>query len=67
METDPFQGDVKALAGPQWVGVFRRRMGSYRLLFTVDPSQPSDPRTRAFASGAPHIIPFNEVIHSLGN
>lgn len=36
METDPFQGDVKALAGPEWAGVFRRRMGSYRLLFSVD-------------------------------
>ncbi|MGA3018699.1 MAG: type II toxin-antitoxin system RelE/ParE family toxin [Bryobacteraceae bacterium] len=36
METDPFQGDVKALVGPEWKGVFRRRMGSYRLLFTAD-------------------------------
>jgi mRNA-degrading endonuclease RelE of RelBE toxin-antitoxin system len=39
METDPFQGDVKALAGRDWAGVFRRRIGSYRLLFTVDRSQ----------------------------
>ena len=36
METNPFQGDVKILAGPAWSGVFRRRMGSYRLLFTAD-------------------------------
>lgn len=36
MEADPFQGNVKALAGPEWKGVFRRRMGSYRLLFTAD-------------------------------
>jgi mRNA-degrading endonuclease RelE of RelBE toxin-antitoxin system len=36
METDPFQGDVKALVGPEWKGVFWRRMGSYRLLFTAD-------------------------------
>jgi len=36
METDPFRGDVKALAGPEWAGVFGRRMGSYRLLFSVD-------------------------------
>ncbi len=36
METDPFQGDVKPLHGPEWRGVFRRRVGSYRLLFTVN-------------------------------
>ncbi len=36
MEGDPFQGDLKALSGPQWSGIFRRRIGSYRLLFTVD-------------------------------
>jgi mRNA-degrading endonuclease RelE of RelBE toxin-antitoxin system len=36
METDPFRGGVKALVGPEWKGVFRRRMGSYRLLFTAD-------------------------------
>ncbi len=36
METDPFQGNVKALQGEEWKGVFRRRMGDYRLLFTVD-------------------------------
>jgi mRNA-degrading endonuclease RelE of RelBE toxin-antitoxin system len=36
MEIDPFQGDVKALVGPERKGVFRRRIGSYRLLFTVD-------------------------------
>jgi mRNA-degrading endonuclease RelE of RelBE toxin-antitoxin system len=39
MERDPFQGDVKALADPQWEGIFRRRIGSYRLLFTVDQAQ----------------------------
>lgn len=36
METDPFQGNVKALQGEDWKGVFRRRIGDYRLLFTVD-------------------------------
>lgn len=36
METDPFQGDVKALAGPEWQRLFRRRIGSYRLIFTAD-------------------------------
>jgi mRNA-degrading endonuclease RelE of RelBE toxin-antitoxin system len=36
MASDPFQGDVKALQGSEWQGVFRRRIGDYRLLFTVD-------------------------------
>jgi mRNA-degrading endonuclease RelE of RelBE toxin-antitoxin system len=36
MATDPFQGNVKALQGEEWKGVFRRRMGDYRLLFTAD-------------------------------
>jgi mRNA-degrading endonuclease RelE of RelBE toxin-antitoxin system len=36
MVSDPFQGDVKALRGAEWKGVFRRRIGDYRLLFTVD-------------------------------
>ncbi|MGO9257434.1 MAG: type II toxin-antitoxin system RelE family toxin [Bryobacteraceae bacterium] len=33
---EPFQGDVKALRGDEWKGVFRRRIGDYRILFTVD-------------------------------
>ena len=33
MQVDPFQGDVKALRGDEWKGVFRRRFGDYRLLF----------------------------------
>ena len=36
MAVDPFQGNVKALQGKEWKGVFRRRMGDYRLLFTAD-------------------------------
>ena len=36
MASDPFQGNVKALQGQEWKGVFRRRMGDYRLLFTAD-------------------------------
>ena len=36
LETDPFQGDVKALKGDEWKDVFRRRLGDYRLLFTAD-------------------------------
>jgi mRNA-degrading endonuclease RelE of RelBE toxin-antitoxin system len=36
MESDPFQGDVKALQGEEWKGVFRRRIGDYRLLFVAN-------------------------------
>lgn len=36
MASDPFQGNVKALKGEEWKGVFRRRIGDYRLLFTAD-------------------------------
>ena len=36
MGVDPFQGNIKALQGRQWKGVFRRRIGDYRLLFTAD-------------------------------
>jgi mRNA-degrading endonuclease RelE of RelBE toxin-antitoxin system len=33
MSLDPFQGDVKALQGKEWKGVFRRRAGAYRIMF----------------------------------
>lgn len=36
VESDPFQGDVKALHGVEWKGVFRRRIGDYRLLFVAN-------------------------------
>ena len=36
MESDPFQGDVKALHGEEWKGIFRRRIGDYRLLFVAN-------------------------------
>jgi mRNA-degrading endonuclease RelE of RelBE toxin-antitoxin system len=36
MESDPFQGDVKALHGEEWKGVFRRRICDYRLLFVAN-------------------------------
>ncbi len=36
MQTNPFQGDVKALQGEEWKGVFRRRLGDYRVLFLPD-------------------------------
>jgi mRNA-degrading endonuclease RelE of RelBE toxin-antitoxin system len=35
MAFDPFRGDVKALHGVEWKGVFRRRIGGYRLLFSA--------------------------------
>lgn len=35
MLADPFQGDVKPLKGREWKGIFRRRIGSYRILFTT--------------------------------
>lgn len=36
METDPMIGDVKPLKGADWKGRYRKRVGSYRLIFTVD-------------------------------
>ena len=33
---EPFQGDVKPLKGREWKGVFRRRAGAYRILFTAN-------------------------------
>jgi mRNA-degrading endonuclease RelE of RelBE toxin-antitoxin system len=35
MASDPFAGDVKALHGEEWKGVFRRRIGDYRLFFSA--------------------------------
>lgn len=34
MEGDPFLGDVRPIKGVR--GVFRKRIGDYRLIFTVD-------------------------------
>jgi mRNA-degrading endonuclease RelE of RelBE toxin-antitoxin system len=36
MTTDPFASGLKSLHGKEWRGVFRRRVGSYRILFTAD-------------------------------
>lgn len=36
METDPLLGDVKPLKGSAWKGRFRKRVGSYRIIFTID-------------------------------
>src|ERR1700730_11987417 len=35
MKSDPFAGDVTALKG-QYQGLFRRRVGSWRLIFELD-------------------------------
>ena len=32
----PFRGNAKALQGEAWKGVFRRRIGDYRIPFTAD-------------------------------
>ena len=39
MGDDPLQGDVKPLQGTEWYGWYRKRVGRYRLIFTVDPSR----------------------------
>jgi mRNA-degrading endonuclease RelE of RelBE toxin-antitoxin system len=35
METDPFSGNVKALQGQEWGGVYRKRAGKYRIIFEL--------------------------------
>ena len=39
MEQDPFKGDVKPLQGPAWSGRFRKRVGDYRIIFTVNSAE----------------------------
>jgi len=36
MEANPLAGDVKALQGPEWKGRYRKRVGPYRIIFSVD-------------------------------
>jgi mRNA-degrading endonuclease RelE of RelBE toxin-antitoxin system len=36
MEADPMAGDVIPLKGPAWKDRFRKRVGSYRIIFTLD-------------------------------
>jgi len=38
MKGDPFTGDITALKGP-YQGLFRRRVGSWRLIFELDPER----------------------------
>lgn len=36
LEESPFAGDIKALKGSEWKGRYRKRVGPYRIIFTVD-------------------------------
>jgi mRNA-degrading endonuclease RelE of RelBE toxin-antitoxin system len=36
MEVDPLAGDVKQLQGTEWKDRYRKRVGSYRIIFTID-------------------------------
>jgi mRNA-degrading endonuclease RelE of RelBE toxin-antitoxin system len=36
METDPLAGDVKPLKGPEWKDRFRKRVGPYRIIYTLN-------------------------------
>jgi mRNA-degrading endonuclease RelE of RelBE toxin-antitoxin system len=38
MRDDPFSGDVSALKG-EYQGLFRRRVGSWRIIFELDPER----------------------------
>ena len=38
MKGDPFSGDVAPLKG-QYQGLFRRRVGAWRIIFSVKPDQ----------------------------
>ena len=36
MEANPMAGDVKPLKGPEWKGRYRKRVGPYRIIFSLD-------------------------------
>ena len=36
MESDPLAGDVIPLKGREWKGHYRKRVGPYRIIFTLD-------------------------------
>ncbi len=36
MESDPMGGDVIPLKGNEWKGRYRKRVGSYRVIFSLD-------------------------------
>lgn len=35
LEIDPFRGDVISLKGKHWSGRYRKRVGRYRIIFTL--------------------------------
>jgi mRNA interferase RelE/StbE len=39
MKQDPFAGNVKALQGEEWKGIYRKRAGDYRILFDANRAQ----------------------------
>ena len=36
MQENPLTGDVVPLKGPEWKGRYRKRVGPYRIIFTID-------------------------------
>ncbi len=36
MEIDPFRSNIKAIKGPEWKDRYRKKVGSYRIIFTAD-------------------------------
>jgi mRNA interferase RelE/StbE len=36
LEQDPMSGDVRHLSGPEWHGCYRKRVGPFRLIFTLE-------------------------------
>ena len=36
MEFDPLAGDVIPIKGPEWKDRYRKRVGTYRIIFTFD-------------------------------
>jgi mRNA-degrading endonuclease RelE of RelBE toxin-antitoxin system len=39
MAAHPLRGDVISLKGKQWKGRYRKRVGQYRIIFTLDHSR----------------------------
>ena len=39
LSSDPFAGDVKPLKGKEWKGLYRKRVGPYRIIFSPDPKK----------------------------
>ena len=60
MKEDPFVGDVVAMKG-EYQGLFRRRIGPWRLIFELDPER--HPRARYSSPIFGHLLtpPINET------